>query len=77
MYLQKAVSIFKKCFDPAPRLARSKYVLSEVLKAKGCQREACEMREEAEDLRRGIKTLPYEEESSPAAFERLVPYFFR
>ncbi|KAK4182102.1 hypothetical protein QBC35DRAFT_550097 [Podospora australis] len=76
-YARKALSIFEKCFDPVPRLARSTYLLSEVLRDNGRICEADEVREEAERLRRGITTLQYEEESSPEAFERLVPYFLR
>lgn len=53
------------------------YVLSEVLQAKGCGTEASKVRKEAEELRKQIETLPYEEESSAGAFERLVPYFCR
>lgn len=73
----KAISIFRKSFDPVPRLARSIYVLSEVLREKGLLNEAIKARKEAEDLRRSIKTFPYEQESSGDAFERLVPYFCR
>lgn len=59
-----------------PRLARSTFLLSEVLRDSGRICEAEEVREKAERLRKGITTLPYEEESSPEAFERLIPYFF-
>ncbi len=76
-YARKALSIFEKCFDPVPRLARSTYLLSEVLRDSGRIHEADEVRQEAERLRRGITTLSYEEDSTSEAFERLVPYFLR
>ncbi|KAK4207970.1 hypothetical protein QBC37DRAFT_454147, partial [Rhypophila decipiens] len=77
LYARKALSIFEKCFDPEPRRARSTYWLSEVLRDGGRILEADKVRQQAEELRRSIKTLPYEQESTPEAFERLVPYFLR
>ncbi|TPX09495.1 uncharacterized protein E0L32_009238 [Thyridium curvatum] len=76
-YVRKALSIFEKCFDPTPRLARSTYLLSEVLRDSGRILEADEKRQAAERLRESITTLPYEKDSTPEAFERLVPYFLR
>ncbi|KAK4200760.1 hypothetical protein QBC40DRAFT_264763 [Triangularia verruculosa] len=77
-HLKRAISLLERGFDPKPRLARSTFVLSQVLKEMGHEEEGEQKLAEAEALRRSIITLPTNSaDSSPEAFESLIPYFLR
>ncbi|KAI0400853.1 TPR-like protein [Xylaria palmicola] len=73
--IEKALPILQKTFDPAPRVARSIFKMSEILKDMGKEDEGAVKRREAERLRSTITTFPFSSDITEYAFNTLVPSF--
>ena len=56
--LERAIAIFEKNYDNAPRLARSKYLLAQILRDIGKIDKAQVMSSQAAKLLQEIKTFP-------------------
>lgn len=75
--LEKAVDIYNKNYDPRPRVARSLYLMSEILEAMGQLERASTKRREASELRKTITTFDWEKAEDLRAYNSLVCSFFR
>ncbi|KAI0457680.1 TPR-like protein [Xylaria acuta] len=76
-YLENAHAIFERGLDPAPRVARTMFKMSEVLKDMGRMDEAAAKRMEAARLRSLIKDFPYDAGVTSEAYDTLVPLIWR
>ncbi|XXH04301.1 hypothetical protein Hte_010715 [Hypoxylon texense] len=76
-YLDRAIRLFKNSLEPAPKIARSMFKMSQILGDMGRDDEADKKRAEAVRLRDEIKTFPYDKDLTAEAFDALVPSFLR
>jgi lipopolysaccharide biosynthesis regulator YciM len=76
-HIESAIQIFERTWDAVPRIARSTFLLGEVLTQLGDHERAVEASKEATKLRGSITTFPITKDETMKAYDVLVNSWFR